>query len=302
MQVKYKLPSLVMLRDDRAGRGGESADMIKDIVVNLPIGASRDAAISFAAFTAARLGAHLTGIAFVYEPLLPVMVGMYRTPAIIESQRAENARIAQDAVVKFEEAVRLAGISAESHKIETPVTDAPAVLARMARRFDLTVIAQPEPEQPALARLLVEAALFESGRPVLVVPYIQAAPLSLDRVLVCWDGSRNAARAVGYAMEFLVAAKSTEIVIVTGEAAKSDELPGADIARHLARHGAKVDVKGIAATEIDVANTILSYAADAFADFLVMGGYGHSRMREFLLGGVTRGILASMTVPTLMSH
>ncbi|HKN09659.1 MAG TPA: universal stress protein, partial [Pseudomonadota bacterium] len=145
-----------------------------------------------------------------------------------------------------------------------------------------------------------------SGRPVLIVPYIQTAPLSLDRVLVCWDGSRSAARAVGDAMGFLVQAKVTEIVIVTGEAAKSDELPGADVARHLARHvaqhGAKVEVKEIAATEIDVANTILSHAADASVDLLVMGGYGHSRMREFLLGGVTRGILSSMTVPTLMSH
>jgi len=280
--------------------------MIRDIVVNLPIGASRDAATHFAASAAARLDAHLTGIAFVYEPLLPVMVGMYRTPAIIESQRAENAKVAQDAVAKFEEAVRRAGISGETHKIETPVTDAPAVLARIARRFDLTVVAQPEPDQPALARLLVEAALFESGRPVLIVPYIQTAPLSLDRVLVCWDGSRSAARAVGDAMGFLVQAKVTEIVIVTGEAAKSDELPGADVARHLARHvaqhGAKVEVKEIAATEIDVANTILSHAADASVDLLVMGGYGHSRMREFLLGGVTRGILSSMTVPTLMSH
>ena len=90
--------------------------------------------------------------------------------------------------------------------------------------------------------------------------------------------------------------------MVSGEPAKSDELPGADIARHLARHGAKVEVKRIASAQIDIASTILSHAADASADLLVMGGYGHSRMREFLLGGVTREILASMTVPTLMSH
>jgi nucleotide-binding universal stress UspA family protein len=79
-------------------------------------------------------------------------------------------------------------------------------------------------------------------------------------------------------------------------------MPGADIARHLARHGADVEVKRIVSTETDVAGTILSHAADVSADFLVMGGYGHSRLREFVLGGATRGILASMTLPTLMSH
>ena len=277
--------------------------MIKDIVVNLPIGATREAAvIHFAASVAARLDAHLTGIAFVYEPLLPVMVGVYRTPAIIEAQRAENARAAQAVVEEFEQAVNAAAVSGETHRIDTPVTDAPKAFARLARHFDLAVVAQPEPQQPALARLLVEAALFESGRPVLVVPYIQAAPLGLERVLVCWDGSRSEARAVGDAMALLARAKAIEIVMVTGEAAKSQELHGADIARRLARHGARVELKEIASAGIDVASTILSHAVDASVDLLVMGGYGHSRLREFLLGGVTRGILASMTVPGLMSH
>ena len=91
-------------------------------------------------------------------------------------------------------------------------------------------------------------------------------------------------------------------MIVAGGRAKSDEVPGADIGQHLARHGLKVDVKRITSPDIDVASTILSYAADCSADMIVMGGYGHSRLREFVLGGVTRGILESMTVPTLMSH
>jgi nucleotide-binding universal stress UspA family protein len=176
------------------------------------------------------------------------------------------------------------------------------MLAGIARRFDLSVIAQPQPEEPTLGRLFIEAALFESGRPMLVVPYIQTAGLQLDRVLVGWDGSRSAARAIGDAMPFLVRAKAAEIVMVAGEPAKSDELPGSDIAHHLARHGVKVEVERISATAVDIASTILSHAADVSADFLVMGGYGHSRMREFMLGGATRGILGSMTIPTLMSH
>src|SRR5262249_42543780 len=97
-------------------------------------------------------------------------------------------------------------------------------------------------------------------------------------------------------------AKSVEIVIVATERARSDEITGAALARHLARHGLDVDVKQIVAAETDVANTILSYAADASADFIVMGGYGHSRLREWVLGGATRGTLQWMTVPALMSH
>jgi len=172
----------------------------------------------------------------------------------------------------------------------------------MARRFDLSVIAQAEPDKVAPEELIVEGALFGSGRPVVIVPYIQKTGLKLDRVMVCWDASRNAARAVADAMPLLALAKAIDVVIVASERPKSDEIAGADIGQHLARHGLKVEVKRIVATDTDVANTLLSHAADTAADFIVMGGYGHSRLREFILGGVTRGILASMTVPALMSH
>ena len=277
--------------------------MIKDILVNLPVEGSRDVVTCFAVSGAARFGAHLTGIAFLYEPLMPIMVDMYGVPpGIIESQRIESEKAAKAAVARFEEAARLAGISGEARALDAPVGAAPSTLARIARRFDLSVIAQPEPNQPALSRVFVEAALFETGRPLLIVPYIQAAPLKLDRIMLCWDGSRSAARAVGDALPFLLQSKATEIVMVSGQPAKSDELPGADIGHHLARHRIKAEVKVIASPEIDIADTILSYAADQSVDLLVMGGYGHSGMREFMLGGVTRGILASMTFPTLMSH
>ncbi len=122
------------------------------------------------------------------------------------------------------------------------------------------MVAQAEPDQLADRDLIIEAALFESGRPVLVVPYIQRDGLKLDRVTVCWDGSRNAARAVADAMPFLRRAKDIEIVVVAGEAGKSDEVPGADIAHHLARHGLKVELQRIVAGDLDVTNTILSHA------------------------------------------
>ena len=104
------------------------------------------------------------------------------------------------------------------------------------------------------------------------------------------------------AMPLLKKAKDVEVVIVATGRAKTDEVTGADLGQHLARHGLKVDVKRITSPDIDVASTILSYAADSSADMIVMGGYGHSRLREFVLGGATRGILESMTVPVLMSH
>jgi len=279
---------------------GENEIMIKDIVANLSVGASRDVAPDFAVSVAATFDAHLTGVAFRYEPLAPVADGF---PAkAMQSQRIENEKAAKAAVAKFDEVARRATVSAESRIADVPVASAHNVFANIVRRFDLAIIGQPEPHKPALERLIVEAALFDSGRPVLIVPYIQRAGLKLDRVMVCWDGSRSAARAVADAMPFIVRAKAAEVVIVTSEPTKSNEMPGADIAHHLARHGTKVEIKPIVTAEIDVTSTILSHAADASADFLVMGGYGHSRLREFVLGGVTRGILTSMTVPTLMSH
>ena len=277
--------------------------MIKDIVTNLSLRNSRDVAMDFAVSTAAAFDAHLAGLAFVYEPIIPAMVDMYgMPPEVIESQRVENENMAKAALGRFEDAARGAALSAEPRMVDAQVATAPGRFSDIARRFDLSVLGQPEPDQSTLDRLMIEAALFDTGRPMLVVPYIQRTGLKLDHIMLAWDGSRSAARAAGDALPFIRRGKLVEIVIVASDGAKSDEMPGADIAQHLARHGAKVELNRIVTTETDVANTILSHAADSSADFLVMGGYGHSRLREFILGGVTREILTSMTIPTLMSH
>ena len=136
---------------------------------------------------------------------------------------------------------------------------------------------------------------------MIFVPYIQKAPLKLDRVMVCWDGGRAAARAIADAMPLLKRAGRVEIVIVANERGKQDEIEGADMGAHLSRHGLNVEVKRTMPGNTDVADVILSHAADADSDFIVMGGYGHSRLREFVFGGVTHKILRSMTVPVL-SH
>lgn len=276
--------------------------MIKDIVVNLSARRPQDVAVDYAISVAAAFDAHLAAVAFAYEPVVPGTVFGGIPVEYIEASRAESAAAAKAALARFEEAARRAGLSAESHMLDATLVGGSDMFARIARRFDLAVVAQAEPGNETPEELVIEAALFASGRPLVVVPYIQKEGLKLDRVLIGWDGSRTAARAIADAMPFLARAKQGEVVIVTKHASKSDEVPGADMGEHLARHGLKVDVKHIVAPDDDVANTILSYAADSSADFLVMGGYGHSRLREFILGGATRGILGAMTVPVLMSH
>ena len=276
--------------------------MIKDLVVSLSVGASRDAAGPYAISVAETFGAHVAGIAFSYEPVIPPTIMGTIPASFVESQRDENDRAANDARAKFDEAARRAGVSSESRTLSASLAGSADRFATIARRFDLAVVGQAEPDRAAPEELIVENALFSSGRPVLVVPYIQKAELTLDRVMVCWDASRNAARAIADAMPFLKRARVIDVVIVASERIKSDEIPGADIGQHLARHDLKVEVRRIVSPDTDVASTILSHAADTAADFIVMGGYGHSRLREFILGGATRGMLQAMTLPTLMSH
>jgi nucleotide-binding universal stress UspA family protein len=276
--------------------------MIKDLIVNVTVGESRDVAGPYAISIAETFEAHVGAVAFSYEPVIPPTVMGGIPASLIDAQRADNEKAATGALAKFDAAAKRSGVSFESRSISASLAGAADTFGAMARRFDLSVIAQAEPEKIAPEELIVEGALFGSGRPVVVVPYIQKSGVKLDRVMVAWDASRNAARAVADAMPFLAKAGTIDVVIVASERPKSDEIAGADIAHHLARHDLKVDLKRIVATDTDVANTILSHAADTSADFIVMGGYGHSRLREFVLGGATRGILSSMTVPVLMSH
>lgn len=276
--------------------------MIKDIVVNLSVDPGLDVAGSYAISLADAFGAHLAALAFSYEPIIPPTI-MGGVPAsFIDDQRAHADKDASDAIARFDAAARRAGVSFESRTLRASLAGGADMFGRIARRFDLSVVGQAEPDKVAPEELIAEGALFASGRPVLIVPYIQKAAFTAERVMIAWDGSRSAARAVADAMPLLGKAKAVDVVIVADDKGKSDELPGADIAQHLARHGLTIDVRRIVAGDSDVASTLLSHAADASADLIVMGAYGHSRLREFILGGVTRGMLAAMTVPALMSH
>jgi nucleotide-binding universal stress UspA family protein len=276
--------------------------MIKDILANLSVTKEGGPAADYAVSVADMLQAHLTGVAFIYDPVVPVSGSGYIPAEVIESQEADNETAAKAAIKNFLVATERTGISADPLTISASFAAAGDKFARMARRFDLAIVGQARPETSTLEEIIGETTLFESGRPVIFVPYIQEGPFKLDNVMVCWDGSRPAARAIGDAMPLLIKSGSVEIVIVTNERGKQDEIEGADMGQHLARHDVKVDVHRIPGGDIDVADALLSHAADSGTDFIVMGGYGHSRFREFVLGGVTHSIFRSMTVPVLMSH
>jgi nucleotide-binding universal stress UspA family protein len=276
--------------------------MIKDIVVNLSIGVERDAAANYAVSLAIVFKAHLVGVAFVYDPKVSANLIVGIPAELIDAQRAATKHQANDAVARFEALAKQAGVMTESQMIDVAPGHVGDTFGRLARSFDLSVIRQAEPNKAEQEVPIIEGALFESGRPVIVVPYVQTQGAKFNRVMVGWDGSRTAARAIGDAMPVLERAKMIEVFTVVAGPTKNTELPGVDIGQHLSRHGLKVEVKRIPTESLNVTEAILSHAADISADFMIMGGYGHSRLREYVLGGATRGILGSMTLPTLMSN
>lgn len=276
--------------------------MIKDILTSLRVGQRDSPAETYAISMGVALEAHVAGIAFAYDPLELMSELGYMTAAVTEQQWPDYQAEAAATADRFGEAADRAGISFERIILPTDFGNLGQRFGRVARRFDLSVVAQPGPEAAAIDRMIVEGALFDSGRPVIIVPYIQRAPFKLDRLMICWDGSRPAMRAIADAMPLLALAGRTELVIVVDKAETEDELDGTDIGQHLARHEVDVTINRIIRDEIDVSDVLLSHAADLGADVIVMGGYGHSRLREFILGGVTRSMLRSMTVPVFMSH
>jgi nucleotide-binding universal stress UspA family protein len=277
--------------------------MIKDIVINLEHQVARDPARDFAISIAEICDAHLAGVAFAYTPEFPGYVVLELPPDIVAQMTAESEKSAMVAIERFDAAAKRSLISAEHRLLRTIGAEAPAILATLARRFDLSVFMQSEPGRVDNDDM-IETALFQSGRPLIVIPYIQKDGLKLERVVCCWDGSRAAARAFNDALPLLTRANTVDLLIVLNEKTNSEnkEVRGVEMAKHLARHDVKVQLERVPAPDIDVTSAILSYVADNSGTLIVMGGYGHSRLREIILGGATREMLKSMTVPVFMSH
>jgi nucleotide-binding universal stress UspA family protein len=276
--------------------------MIKDILATLPAGDAPSFALDYAVTVASTFDAHLTGVAFVQDLASAGALFDGATAIVLDDYRREVEVAAEAAKARFEETWQREGLSAESMILNAGAISLPELLARTARRFDLTILPQADPEDGGLGEVMIEAALLGSGRPILIVPVFQEGRVKFERVLVCWDGSHSAARAIADAMPFLTRAKQVEVVTVAVDGRSDDGMAGMHIAHHLARHDVIVEVRNIVAHGQDVSLRIRSHAAQQSADLIVMGGYGHSRLREFVLGGATRDILESTVAPTLMSH
>jgi nucleotide-binding universal stress UspA family protein len=278
---------------------------VKNLLVHLDRGPAAQQRLEVALALARTFDAHLTALCLVPEPFVPAIVGVHVPADLLQQQLAEAEREADQVLAAAGEAAERRGVGFAARR-ETGMLDRlPVMLARQARHVDLVIVGQPNPDVDGVDdTLLVEAAFMDSGRPALVVPYIGARTVPPQRVLVAWDGSREAARAVNDALPLLRLAREAVVLVVDANERRAQlgEQPGADIGAHLAHHGVRVEVKQTQSGGLGIGDVILSQASDEGADLLVMGGYGHSRLREMILGGVTRHLLEHMTIPVFLSH
>jgi nucleotide-binding universal stress UspA family protein len=278
----------------------------KDLLVVLDSDAASRGRIALAAALAERFASHLVGLYPLPIPQAPRHLGYY-DPALLDpffrELRAQAQEVSDKEREAFEHAASLRGLSAEWRVVDEGPQSDPALHARYV---DLTILGQLDPDRGDvdLVRPRPEHVTLASGRPILVVPYAGRFETVGRRVLIGWNATREATRAVNDAMPLLAAAEMVTVLTIDAREGPDahGELPGADISLHLARHDVKAEVERTVSAGIPAGEVLLSRAADLGADLLVIGAYGHSRVRELLLGGATRSILQSMTVPVLMSH
>lgn len=251
---------------------------------------------------AGRFGGHVIGLhvrhafqAPAFTDAGPAMDSLYKS--------YETAVKADEAIAtaSFKEAAGAGGSSSEWRVADGFVDE---ILSVQARTADLVIVGQAEPDSGPTATPpdLAEDVAMAGVCPVLIVPHIGAAKPPGKTVMLCWNDSREAKRAAVGALPLLKEAEKTIVLIVDRKTGPDREEPGADVAAWLACHGAKVTVQRDTSVDSDVGAVILSRAADHDVDLIVMGVYGHSRMREFVLGGASRTLLASMTAPLLVAH
>lgn len=273
----------------------------KTILVHIDSGKRCSVRVDAGIRLALQHDAHLVGLQALmpFEPPGYVMAEM--GPAIIEAQRQVAANEIARAETEFTRQAGAAGL--RNVEWRAAVDDPVDAMTLHARYADMLVVGQTDAgDSPHTPADFPERVVLAAGRPVLIIPAIGSFPSIGKRILVAWNPSREATRAVTDAIPLLRLADSVHIMAVNPKPGQHGAVAGADIGLYLARHGVRVEVKTDHGAEIDVGNELLSRAADLDADLIVMGGYGHSRLKEWVLGGATRTILESMTVPVLMSH
>jgi nucleotide-binding universal stress UspA family protein len=291
---------------DTIGRFLET-DMIKDILVHVPTERRTRPVIDASIPLASTFGAHLDAVATAYVSTSAAYVmdgsGAAAVAAIFEMEQEKAAKRAETALSIFKAEASKAGISCGWRVIADLPAEAAIAIGTAARLYDLSVVLQPDPEHQAIDDVIWTELLLNAGGPALFIPYIFRGAFAAKRIGICWDGSQPAARALRDARPFL--AKADTLCAVSIGAADSGA-PDASLEKlvaHLGRVGLRVKPVNLPARSgADIQPSLLSFAADESLDMLVMGAYGHSRLREGIFGGVTREMLRTMTIPTLMSH
>src|SRR6185369_18024212 len=228
--------------------------------------------------------AHLDAVAIGYETMsavgLVVDGGAAAVASVMEVEQGRALERANAAISVFEVEAKLAKIQYGTRVLAAIPADAEETIGALARLYDLTVVLQPDSSLSSYDNIIPQGILFQSGGPVLMVPYIHKGPLDAHHVGIAWDGSRLAARAVRDAMPFLMGAKAVTVIAVNEEAseASSDHLVA-----HLGRRGIAARVQRLTMDRGNVQGAILSVAAESNMGLLVMGGYGHSRLQERIL-------------------
>jgi len=278
---------------------------IKDILVQVDGAKSAPARYAAAIEMAQVHGAHLTGLCLGVETPVPATVLGMVPPELLASQRDIIRQQAETAMADFRLTVERVGVPGEGRIVQVLDLDAVDVFVQHARHSDLVILGQQDPiDFLPLGQHFAADIVMGCGRPAIIIPFIGVPPVLGQRILVAWDGGREAARAVNDALPILERAHTVTVLSVNpdlaGDGGRRD--PGADISLHLARHGVKVTAARTIAPEISVGDAILADLAENSIDLLVMGAYGHSRLREWVIGGVTRHILTYMTAAVFMSH
>ncbi len=280
--------------------------MIKDILVHIPTERPVRPVVDASISLAAAFGAHLDAVAIGYisSSTAYVMDGSAggAVAAVLEIEQKKAVQRAAAALAIFETEANNAGISYEHGAIEGVPADAAASIGAASRLYDLSIVLQPEPERETFDNTIPTEVLFQAGGPVLLVPHIFRGAFKPKRIGICWDGSRLAARALRDARPFLSQADALLAISINGAESLPADVASDRLAKHLVRAGLPAKFVDLPAARSEIQPTILSLAADENLDMLVMGAYGHSRLQEGILGGVTREMLQTMTVPTLMSH
>ncbi len=278
----------------------------KDLLVHIDDSKACGERIEAAIRLAKRQDAGLTGIALALKSTISTYIGIDIPASLTDAQQEIVQRAAESAVTKFEAACEKAGVKYTSKIDACSATKAPARLSFHARHADMSFLGQPNPDEPGstFQEHLLEGVLFASGRPLYIVPYVGRPHVKIRKAVIAWDGGKKAVRAVNDAIPLLQGRSDAIVLVINPEERQGahGDKPGQDIADHLERHGIKTKVDRLKMPEAQPDTLVLNYLADSGADLLIMGAYGHSRLREKAFGGVTNTILHQMTTPVLMSE